>query len=196
MGMQFNRLALLKHQRAFTLIELLVTVTVLGVLTAIALPNLRDFIVANRLSSNVNAFVGMLSYARSEAIVRNKQVIVCAKNNASNACVADIEWGKYETQIFVDEDGDDVWSAGDTLLKTVAAIDVSRTQFAFTRKIDPGSNSIKFQSGGFGTNLFRFDINALNPSDVAYEITYGRTICISKPGRARVRGLTNTCPAL
>jgi type IV fimbrial biogenesis protein FimT len=77
----------LKIQCGFTLIELLITVSVLGVLLAIAIPNLRDFIVSNRLSSNVNGFIGMLSYARSEAIVRNKQVIVCPKNNTTNACV-------------------------------------------------------------------------------------------------------------
>ena len=184
----------LKIQCGFTLIELLITVSVLGVLLAIAIPNLRDFIVSNRLSSNVNGFIGMLSYARSEAIVRNKQVIVCPKNNTTNACVNTPDWGLYEIQIFVDEDGNNAFNSGDTLLKTFAAVDTSNTQFAFQRQ-GSGTNSIKFQSGGFGTNTYRFNINAINASDTGYELKYGRTICISRPGRARVQGLVNTCPA-
>ena len=181
-------------QRGFTLIELLITMTVLGVLMAIAIPNLRDFVVSNRLSSNVNDFIGLLNYARSEAIIRNKQVIVCPKNNGSNACVATADWGTLETQVFVDEDGSDTFNAGDTLLKTIAAVDVSGSEFAFTKQAGP--NFISFQSGAFGKNTYRFDLNVIKTSDTAYEIKYGRTVCISKPGRTRVIGLSNNCPAL
>lgn len=181
-----------KRQGAFTLIELLVTISVLGVLMAIALPNLRDFIVANRLSSNVNGFIGLLSYARSEAIVRNKQVIICAKDNSSNSCVSDQQWGMYETQIFVDEDGSDGFNAGDTLLKTLPALDVTGVQFAFFKR-NANPISIKFQTGGFAMSPVSFDMKEKS-TDSAYETKYGRTVCISKPGRARVMGLTtNPC---
>jgi type IV fimbrial biogenesis protein FimT len=180
----------LQAQNGFTLIELMVTVSILGVLLAIAAPNLRDFVVSNRLSTNVNALIGALSYARSEAIVRNKQVIVCPKTVGASTCIGDDSWGKYETQIFVDEDGSDSWTNGDTLLKTIAAVDTSETQFIFTR--DGGSGTrVAFQSGGFGNNTFKFDIYAKS-SDSAYETRYGRTVCISRPGRARVIPLTNT----
>ena len=180
-----------KFQKGFTLIELLITLTVLGVITAIGVPSLRDFIVANKLSSNVNAFVGALSYARSEAIVRNQQVIVCPKSSSSNDCVADTEWGKYETLIFVDTNGLGTLASADDIIKIIPAVDVARTQFAFVKQGGAG-NKISFQSGGFGNIAFRFDINAINLSDPAYETKYGRTICISKPGRARVIGLTSS----
>ena len=181
--------------RGFTLIELLVTLSVIGIIMAIAVPNLRDFIVSTRLSSNVNSFVGLVSYARSEAIVRNKQVIICAKNNSGNTCATTDEWEKFETQIFVDEDGSDSFNTGDTLLKIIPAIDVTGDQFRFS-KIGSSPNLIKFQSGGFGTGLFHFKLYAVNASDTAYETKYGRSICISRPGRARVLGLIGgtTCP--
>ena len=190
--MRQNRPLSAKFQRAFTLIELLVTITMLGVIMAIALPNLRDFVVANRLSSNVNAFVGMLSYARAEAIVRNQQVFVCPKKNGASGCEATSDWGKFETLVFVDSDASDDWSLNDGVLKIFPAIDVSETQFRFKRQ--QGANEIKFQSGGFGTNTYRFDLNAVS-TDTAYEIKYGRTVCVSRPGRTRVLGLVNVCPA-
>lgn len=196
--MRHNRPPFAKFQRAFTLIELLVTVTMLGVIMAIALPNLRDFVVGNRLSSNVNAFIGIVNYARSEAIIRNQQVIVCAKAAGSNVCTTDVDWGKYDIQIFVDANGNNVFNGpsagveGDTLIKTISAIDSSGTQFKFEKR--QGSNEIKFQSGGLGTNTYRFNINVVDV-DTAYEIKYGRTVCVSRPGRTRVLGLVNVCPA-
>lgn len=172
--------------------------TMLAVIVAIAIPNLRDFVVSNRLSSNVNAFVGMINYARSEAIVRNKRVIVCAKQNGAIGCENTTEWGRFETQIFVREDptsNSNSRIGTDTLLKTFPAIDVSDTQFRFIRR--EGANVISFQSGGLGTNTYRFDINVVNDTDPAYETKYGRTVCISRPGRARVGALTSlVCGAI
>lgn len=192
--MRYYRTPLETFQRAFTLIELMVTLSVLGVILAIALPNLRDFVVGNRLSANVNAFIGVLSYARSEAIIRNQRVIVCAKTDGAIGCDADDFWGKYEIQVFVDEDGSGTRNGTEMPIKTFSAIDPSGLQFNFQRK--EGPNVIGFQSGGLGTNTYRFDINVVNTADVAYEIKFGRTICISRPGRARVIPYTsNACPA-
>ena len=180
-------------QKAFTLIELMVTLSVLGVLLAIALPNLRDLIVSNRLSSQVNGFVGLLNYARSEAIVRNQPVLVCAKRTADNECVTTDSWAEFETQVFVDVDGNNSWSTGDILLKTIAPLDVGGSETTFRRR--SGASYIEFNASGMSIGAHRFDINAINTSDSAYETKYGRTVCVSKPGRAKVVPLRNTiCP--
>lgn len=179
-----------KRQGAFTLIELLITMTVLGVLMAVALPNLRSFIVSNRLSSNVNGFVGLLNYARSEAIVRNQSVLVCAKTGGSNACVTGspgLSWGEYETQVFVDVDGTDSWTTGDILLKTLPAMDATTTQTAFKNPNATTPRIIKFGAAGYSQSALRYNINAVG--DAAYEIKYGRSICISTPGRVKVVAL-------
>lgn len=161
----------------------MVTLSVVGVLMAIALPNLRDFVVSNRLSSQVNGFIGLINYARSEAIGRNQSVLVCAKNANNNECSTAGLWTDLEIQVFVDVDGDNSWSAGDTLLKRIAPYDSTLTQTKFERL---GNNSyIEFNASGLAMVPMRFNINAISP-DTSYELKYGRTICITKPGRTRV----------
>lgn len=187
--MRKNRPTAFKLQAAFTLIELLITVTVLGVLMAIALPNLRDFVVSNRLSSQVNGFVGLLNYARSEAIVRNQSVLVCAKRAADNECSTADSWADLEVQVFVDVNGNNSWDAGDILLKRIAPLDTTGSQTFFSKRSGRPS-FIEFGASGLAMTTYQFNINAINTPDTAYELKYGRTICISRPGRARVTPLT------
>ena len=187
--MRFGQTPIKHFQRAFTLIELLITVTVLGVLTAIALPNLRDFIVSNRLSSQVNGFIGLINYARSEAIVRNQPVLVCARQAANNECSAAQTWSGLEVQAFVDIDGSNTWTAGDVLLKTIAAVDTTGNETLFQKRDAASPNFINFGASGTTLTLYQFSINAIS-ADAAYQVRYGRTICVSRSGRARVIALS------
>ena len=187
--MRFGQTPIKHSQRAFTLIELLITVTVLGVLTAIALPNLRDFIVSNRLSSQVNGFIGLINYARSEAIVRNQPVLICAKQAANNECSTAQNWSGLEVQSFVDVDGSNTWTAGDILLKRIAPMDTTGNETLFQKRDASGPDFINFGASGTALTLYQFSINAIS-TDTAYQTRYGRTICVSRSGRTRVTALT------
>lgn len=177
----------------FTLIELLITMSVLGVLMAIALPNLQTFVLSNRLSSDVNGFIGLINYARSEAIARNQDVVICPRRNAAIQCQASQFWGEYEVQVFVDVDGNGQRDAADILLKTIPASDTTGTVRRLTR--DGGVGSIKFGAAGLSQTAHRFDIFQVNAGDAAFEARYGRSICISLPGRPRVISLGTVCNA-
>lgn len=73
------------RQRGFTMVELMVTITVLGVLMAIAAPSFVDFMRRNQVTSTTNEFLTTLRMARSTAITRNLFVSVCPSANATAA---------------------------------------------------------------------------------------------------------------
>ncbi len=64
-------------QSAFTLIELIITLLVLGILSAIAAPAMRDIVMNNRIVTETNDMLVSLTFARSEAIKRSTPVFLC-----------------------------------------------------------------------------------------------------------------------
>jgi len=81
--------------RGFTIIELMIVVTLTAVLLAIAVPNFRDAIKKNQVTSNANGLVAALQRARSEAITRREEITVCAGDTsvAAPACSGS-DWHK------------------------------------------------------------------------------------------------------
>jgi type IV fimbrial biogenesis protein FimT len=77
--------------RGFSLIELMVVVAIVAVMLMIALPSFRTVTVSNRISSEVNTFVGDLQYTRSEALRRGATVSMCPSSNGSD-CLANSNW--------------------------------------------------------------------------------------------------------
>src|SRR3982750_2618095 len=70
-------MTLRKHlEHGFTLVELMVTVTLLGVLLAIAVPSFRQISLNQGIRSASFDLFSALEYARSEAIKRNNTVSV------------------------------------------------------------------------------------------------------------------------
>lgn len=181
----------LQRSGGFTLVELLVTISVLAVLVAAAMPGMRDFVVGNRLSSNVNSFIGLINYARSEAIARNQDVMVCPKSSGATTCASTTSWNTHDIQAFVDEDGSGQRNGTEPVLKTIAAVDPSDTTTAF----DQDSNvALVFGSAGFARTAQIFKIH-VKSEDETYRARFGRTVCVSKAGRVRVVAYTvASCP--
>src|SRR5262249_48196787 len=59
---------------------------------AIGVPSYRYVTNSNRLSAEVNALLGDLQLARSEAIKEGLSVTVCPANTAATACAGTVHW--------------------------------------------------------------------------------------------------------
>ena len=80
-----------RHSLGFTLIELMVTVSVLGVLMAIALPSFQPLIERWRVRQVESHLESSLQFARSEAIKRGGNVVmqkITTNTNGNNSCAA------------------------------------------------------------------------------------------------------------
>jgi type IV fimbrial biogenesis protein FimT len=80
-----------RRQRGFTLVELMTTVTVLSVLTAVAIPSFTNMMNRNRLAAQSNELLSAIQYARMEAIRSSGRVTFCGA--ASAAADADDDCG-------------------------------------------------------------------------------------------------------
>ena len=79
------------NHSGFTLVELLVALAVLAILTGLAAPSFIATVRDNRLVTQTNEFIGALHLARSEAVKRNQDVVVC-KSSDGSTCNDSLSW--------------------------------------------------------------------------------------------------------
>jgi prepilin-type N-terminal cleavage/methylation domain-containing protein len=63
-----------QRQRGFSMVELAVVLTIMGILIALGMPTLSEYMANARLGSTAQSFYNGMNLARSEAIRRNAQV--------------------------------------------------------------------------------------------------------------------------
>lgn len=88
----------------FTLVELLVTLALLALLAGIALPAFNGLVARNRVAEDLNTLNATLQMARSEAVRRARETVVCPSADGRR-CREDGRW-EAGWLGFVDLDGD------------------------------------------------------------------------------------------
>ena len=80
----------MKLGRGFTLLELMVAIAVLAILATVGVPSFRALIQNNRVTTQANELVSALSFARTEAVKRgrNVEVVITQLGTGWNARVA------------------------------------------------------------------------------------------------------------
>lgn len=101
-------------QSGVTLIELLVVLAIAAILVQIALPDFSDIIKNNRSATRINELLTSLTFARSEAIKRNRPVTLCKSTNGSS-CQDDGDIWQTGWLVFADENGNGNADAGEVL---------------------------------------------------------------------------------
>lgn len=162
----------------FTLIELIITITIAGILVAIATPYLGSFISSTRLTTQANELLTDLNTARSEAVKRASYVGVCASTGGSS-CTSG---GSFLNGwiVFLDADNSGTWTTGDSVIKVHGALDGGNTTVS-------SSSTVIFNSSGSlenssSTITYTFCDSALQKS---------RQISVTATGRASSD--TGTC---
>jgi len=75
----------------FTLVELLIAIVVVSILLASGAPAFKDFIKNNRVTSQTNGHVSVIQLARSEALKRGTNMVVCASDDQAT-CTGKDTW--------------------------------------------------------------------------------------------------------
>lgn len=88
------------NSAGFTLIELLIVVTIVAILMAIAVPGMKSMSDKGKINAQVSKFRAALTQARSEAVAKRAQVIVCASGNGKT-CTGKSNW-KDNWLVFID----------------------------------------------------------------------------------------------
>lgn len=115
----------------FTLTEVLVTVAIVGILTAVAVPNYQAFIINSRLTTQANEFLSMVNLTRSEAVKRNTRVTMCKSSNGTTCLVNPLTELTASWQpgwiVFVDGGTAGIIDGTDTILKVHGALEGGST---------------------------------------------------------------------
>lgn len=178
----------MQKARGFTLLEVVVVLAVIAILTSLAAPSFTSLIQSNAVSSNVNAFMADLRFARSEAIRRGGSVVMCRSNDPEAVTpVCDANNGASGNGwvsgwiIFENRDGvaGYLLSAGDQLLRVQGPIT------NLDSIVGPANTTFEFVATGRLRSLnsaksMQFGSNMPNERQ--------RMVCVNGSGRARIAG--------
>lgn len=167
-----------RRQRGFNLLELVVAMSIVGILAAIAVPNLRDFLTRNTVSANANDLIAAIRLARAEAVKRGRDVeVVSIGGNFTNG-----------------------WNVRITGTAEIIERRVNDDQNYPVLSLATGvadSSRLVFTPAGALRGATRFDFSVCLPDDVdsPERRTYSRRIQILQSGSMTTRPDTTGAPA-
>ena len=157
-----------------TFVELLIVLSIVAILAAFAMPSLTDFIQNNRAVTQINDLQTSLNLARSEAIKRNTQVVIC-KSDSGTACKDSGSSWHAGWIVFVDANRDNKVDSAADILQVQDALE-GGNQLVFTPTRVTYSSSGLATAGMSGTFVLCDSRGS----------SYARGLIIGPSGRARL----------
>lgn len=139
----------MKKSNGFTLFEVLIGISILGIMTAIAIPNLTSFLINTKVDNEISQLQRLLLVARNAAINSEQTVTVCPLSS-SLSCTNNWE-NKLTAFIDIDGDGNLETGSNDKIIKVKESIsDGDKLQFSRNSVIyTPSGRLSGFANGTF-----------------------------------------------
>jgi len=164
------------RQAGVTMVELVITMGIAGILLAMGVSSYKYVIKSNRASSEINALLGDMQFARYEAVKEGLNVTICpAASNTATTCNAT-----------------STWSGGwivlsNALSGTTGTANVLRRQLPFssfhstdTLSSPAATQSVVFNREGFASGLG--SVIAFTLHDSASTVSYTRCLMLGVSG--------------
>jgi type IV fimbrial biogenesis protein FimT len=187
-----------RSQNGFTLLELLVVVGIVGVMLAAAIPSFQQMGLASSRAQGGTLLMAAFNQARSEAIARNANVIVCRRNyfTTSSFPVCDMSsTGSWAQGWIVYRDSDSTIDSSEpdaaadiiAVYEPIGSVKSGNVGNAFS--VLPSSNPayVVFGSNGRTTQALGFTL-----CDSSHRLTDGRRVEIALSGYVSLRALDTT----
>lgn len=175
-----------KHS-GFSMVEVMIVLAIVGVLFALAIPNVTRILDSNHATDQSHNFISAVSLAISQASKNDVATSICAKEKTTDTCVSyttspSTDTWRYGWLLFTDTNNTGTYNPGDgdSLIKT---------QINGTNKvnIDAPASTITVSSSGVisrGQGSFHF-----SPQDC---VNSGHKITVLSNGQVTVKG--GVCP--
>lgn len=189
----------------FTLLELIIALAIIAIVAVGVVPAVGDILTRNRATTITNEFIGALNYARSEAVMRTRNVTMCRMDSTAGQCT-DANFGTAGCVCatgsgatangwedgwltFVDQGvvGTINTAQGDQLLQVQPQLGVGFTVRASSASTSDADNFITFRANG--TRVGSDAKLAICGSDSDATSGIARVITIIGTGRARAGAL-------
>lgn len=131
-------------QQGITLLEVMIALAILGIVSAIALPNLGPMLESDRADSFIDEFSRTVKYARAKATTTDEFVVVCPIANPDSGGVCTSDWENNHIVAFVDKGKDLNLSISDDMLIRVMSLPSSQDRVSQEK----GSTAITIDGQG------------------------------------------------
>jgi type IV fimbrial biogenesis protein FimT len=173
----------------FTVTELVMVMTIIGILTAIGVPSFKYVTASNRISSEINALLGDMQFARSQAIKQGLTVTVCSSSNSTLAAPTCNTGGAGNTWntgwiVFLDSNGDGQVNNGEQVIRVQPAFNGTDTLQSMGSLAAVTYNRLGYAPtwNGQTINIALHDANGLSVYTRCLAITASGSVSTEKAG--------------